>query len=221
MLADIPGLVAGASEGTGLGDRFLAHIERTRALVYVVDVSDGPEAVAAALRTVARELGSFSAGLGARPAVVVLNKTDLVDADIVAAATRRVASLRRFAGAPVLATSAVAGEGLEPLAPALLGLLRRADAEVAAEAAEERIVTVLRPGGDRVGDYSIERDGDVWRVHGAAIERLVAKADLDNEEAVRYLQEVMEHAGLSKAVRHAGGADGDTIVIGESEFELA
>jgi GTP-binding protein len=221
VLADIPGLVAGASEGTGLGDRFLAHIERTRALVYVVDVSGGSDAVVAALHTVARELGSFSADLGARPAVVALNKTDLADPDDVTSAVGAVASLRRFAGAPVLTTSAVVGEGLESLAQALLDLLRRADARMAAELTEERAVTVLRPGGERVGDYSVERDGEAWRVRGAALERLVAKADLDNDEAVRYLQEVMEHAGLSKAVRHAGGADGDTIVIGDSEFELA
>ena len=80
---------------------------------------------------------------------------------------------------------------------------------------------VLRPAATGSATTRIERDGDVWRVHGAALERLVAKADLDNEEAVRYLQEVMERAGLSKALRHAGGADGDTIAIGEAEFELA
>jgi GTPase len=221
VLADIPGLVEGASSGTGLGDRFLAHIERTRALVYVVDASEGPDAAAAALATVAQELRTFSTALGRRPAMVAVNKSDLVDEAELAAVESAIRVRRPIAEGPVVTLSAVAGQGLGRLTAALSELLEVASDATPEPESDERPVPILRPGGDRVGDYSIVRDDDKWRVHGSGLERLVAKADLDNEEAVRYLQEVMEHAGLSRAVRRAGGVDGDTIVIGEAEFELA
>ncbi len=80
---------------------------------------------------------------------------------------------------------------------------------------------MLRPGDDRVGDFAVTRENEAWRVSGRVLERLVAKADLGNDEAMRYLQEVMERAGLSTAIRKAGGADGDTVLIGDAEFELA
>ena len=80
---------------------------------------------------------------------------------------------------------------------------------------------VLRPGDDRVGDFTVKREDEGWRVTGRVIERLVAKADLGNDEAMRYLQEVMERAGLSAALRKAGGIDGDTVKIGDAEFELS
>jgi GTP-binding protein len=79
---------------------------------------------------------------------------------------------------------------------------------------------VLRPSDERVGDFTITREQQAWRVSGRVLERLVAKADLGNDEAMRYLQEVMERAGLSAAIRKAGGVDGDTVKIGDAEFEL-
>ncbi len=80
---------------------------------------------------------------------------------------------------------------------------------------------MLRPGEERLGDYTVERDNEAWRVRGRVLERLVAKADLGNDEAMRYLQDVMERAHVSDSVRKAGGVDGDTVVIGDAEFELA
>ena len=82
-------------------------------------------------------------------------------------------------------------------------------------------VVVLPPRQERLGDYTVERDNESWRLRGRVLERLVAKADLGNDEAMRYLQDVMERAHVSDAVRKAGGVDGDTVVIGDAEFELA
>jgi GTP-binding protein len=221
VLADIPGLVDGASSGVGLGDRFLAHIERTSALVYVVDGSVGDEAVAAALTTVHEELAAFQPILGERPAVVAVNKIDLLPAGDVggvlgAAAATAAAAHIHAVGAP-LAVSAVVGAGLGDLVGAISDALERRPAE--APAAPERVV--LRPGGERVGEFRVEHGDDVFRVVGRGIERLVAKADLGNDEAVRYIQEVMEKAGVSTALRRAGAVPGDTVVIGETEFEFS
>jgi GTP-binding protein len=80
---------------------------------------------------------------------------------------------------------------------------------------------ILRPGQDRVSKFSVERREDGFRVHGAALERLVAKANLDNEEAVAYLQQVMERAGVSEALRRAGAQPGDPVLVGDQEFEFS
>jgi len=136
VLADIPGLIEGASAGAGLGDRFLAHIERTAALVYVADVSAGAEGVLRALGTVRVELAAFREGLAARPAIVALNKTDVAEARVVEEARGAVAALDWAAA--VVTVSAVVGEGLDGLVSELVCLMRGTRA---AETAAARALT--------------------------------------------------------------------------------
>jgi len=214
VLADIPGLIAGASQGAGLGHRFLAHVERTALLAYVVDVSEPPETWQAALATVRGELAAFREGLAGRPAVVVANKVDLLDD----AGRERVAAFLAGLGWPraTAAVSAATGEGVAALAETLRAACRREAAPGAAEAPPP----VLRPGADRIEAFTVEREGDRFVVRGRQLERLVAKADLDNEEAVAYLQEVIARAGVERALERAGARPGDTVVIGDHEFEL-
>jgi len=216
VLADIPGLVEGAGRGLGLGHRFLAHVERTATLVYVVDASTGAGRVAEALRTVYAELEAFRPALVRRPALIVLTKRDLIDADVVAAASAEAASATVVTGWPVVAVSCVTGEGIDALVAVLDAMTPLSVMAQPAAAAE-----VLRPGRERVASFSVKRHEGGFRVRGEGLERLVAKADLDNSQAVAYLQEVMERAGVSDALRRAGAQPGDTVVIGESEFEFA
>ena len=122
-------------------------------------------------------------------------------------------------GGGVVVVSAEARSGLDDLLRELDGAMERSAAQP--EAAAEPEPVLLQPREDRLGDYTVRREGHAWRIEGRALERLVAKAELGNEEAVRYLQDVMERAHVSDAVRRAGGADGDTVVIGAAEFELA
>ncbi len=219
VLADIPGLIEGASAGSGLGDRFLAHIERTAVLVYVVDGALGAEAAREAVATVRGELGAFRAELAARPGLIVLNKADLIDDDEVAAVAAALAPDAALVGGDVVVASAAAGRGLDELRRALGDVIERATPEpVMVDQAEP---VVLRPAEGRIGDFTVRREGASWRVDGRVLERLVAKAELSNDEAVRYLQDVMERAGVSEALRRAGALDGDTIVIGAAEFVLA
>jgi len=219
VLADIPGLVEGASRGVGLGDRFLAHVERTRMLVFVVDGSQG-DAVAEALATVRRELLAFKPALADTPALVAVNKVDLVPAG-------DVASLLHAAGAalpvtvPPVAVSATGHLGLEDLVVAVGQTLAREEATAAQPLDGGRTGVVLRPADDRVARFSVLHEGDAFRVSGGALERLVAKADLDNREAVQYVQTVMEKAGVSAALRKSGARPGDLVLIGEQEFEFA
>ena len=224
VIADIPGLIEGASSGTGLGDRFLAHVERTVVLVYVVDASLGPDAAVTAIETVRGELRAFSTQLAAHPSFVALNKVDLLDDDEVAAVAAALEPGRGELAGPVVPVSALAATGLDDFVRELDTVFSAQVAAALRAAETEPPVSepvVLRPGEERIGDFSVERDDEAWRVSGRVIERLVAKAELGNDEAVRYLQEVMERAGVSAAVRRAGGLDGDTVVIGDAEFELA
>jgi GTP-binding protein len=222
VIADIPGLIEGASEGAGLGHRFLAHVERTVLLMYVLDGGEGPDAWPLALDTLRAELGAFRAELLDRPAAVVVNKVDLLDAAGREAAGRFLAALG-WPSAKLLA-SAQTGEGLEELVRELSGVMEearaaQAEAEAAAEAAQA--ATVLRPAEGRLESFTVEPVDDYFVVHGVQLERLFAKADLDNPDAVGYLQQVIERAGLNEALRRAGAAPGDTVVVGEAEFEFA
>ena len=219
VLADIPGLIEGASEGAGLGDRFLAHIERTAALVFVVDGSLGGDAAMEALGTVRRELTAFRAALAERPAVVAVNKTDLCGESETADAVD--GAMRLGWAAVVLPVSAVSGEGLEGLVDAVASLVGDVRAAAAAAAAEAEAPLVLRPGQDRLEVFAVTREGDAFRIEGTTLERLVAKADLDNDEAVAYLQEVILRAGVDQALRRAGAVPGDTVLVGEIALEFA
>ncbi len=224
VIADIPGLIEGASEGAGLGYRFLAHIERTALLLYVLDGGDGPDAWPVALDTLRGELGAFRAELLERPAVVVVNKMDLLDEAGREAAEGFLAGL----GWPSakLVVSAQSGDGLKDLVRELTGVMEQAraaqaEAEAAAAAKAAQAAAVLRPADGRLDAFTVEAVDDYFVVHGLQMERLFAKADLDNEDAVRYLQQVIERAGLNEALRRAGAVPGDTVVVGQSEFEFA
>jgi GTP-binding protein len=222
VLADIPGLIEGASEGAGLGHRFLAHIERTALLLYVLDGSDGPESWPEALGTVRGELEAFRPELLTRPALAVVNKADLLEADDRDAARRFLEGLAWPAAA--LLVSAATSEGCEALIAALATQMRQAWALAAArDQADDAgaAAVVLRPAEDRLGAFTVVREGERFRVAGSQLERLFAKADLDNEDAVRYLQQVIERAGLNDALRRAGAEPGDTVVLGGQEFEFS
>ncbi len=222
VIADIPGLIEGASEGAGLGHRFLAHIERTALLMYVLDGADGPEAWPVALATLRGELGAFRAELLERPAVVVVNKTDLLDDAGREDAVEFLGGLD-WASATV-AVSAQTGDGLKDLVRELAEVMDHARAvqeQAEANAEAEREATVLRPADGRLDAFTIEAVDDYFVVHGVQMEKLFAKADLENPDAVAYLQQVIERAGLNDALRHAGAVPGDTVVVGEHEFEFA
>jgi GTP-binding protein len=219
VLADIPGLIEGASEGAGLGHRFLAHIERTALLVYVIDGSDPPEAWAPALATVRGELGAFREALLQRPGLVLVNKADLLDAAGREEAGAFLAGLDWPAA--TLLVSADGGEGLQKLADEMDRAMAGARAAMAAVEPPAAAPEVLRPGDGRLDAFTVERVSDYFVVHGVQMERLFAKADLGNDDAVRYLQQVIERAGLNDALRRAGAVPGDTVVVGDEEFEFS
>ncbi len=216
VLADIPGLIEGASAGAGLGHEFLAHVERCRLLVHVLDLAplDGSDP-AENHATVEAELREHGHGLAALPRVLCLSKSDLVPP---ADARAAVASWSSRFAIPVLATSAATGEGLDALRDAVF---ERVPVEEVAEHEGDAPAThrVYRPGA---GDsFRVERTSDgAFRVEGERVERLIARHDVDNEEALRYVEERLRALGVIKALAAAGFAPGDDVEIGGVVFEL-
>ena len=227
VIADIPGLIEGASAGAGLGHDFLAHLERTRLLVHVLELRplDGSDPLANH-SAVERELELHNPRLAATPRILALSKADLLDAPS-AAEARASWSERLGREVPVILTSAVTGEGLAELARELLrrlpslpqleqalpGAGRPQDGEPLAEH------RTYRPRAQR--SYRVERvDDRSWRVSGPGVARLVARYDLDNEEALAHLERRLEGIGVIRALRNQGFQSGDEVEIEGVAFEL-
>jgi GTPase len=216
VLADIPGLIEGAGAGAGLGHEFLAHVERCRLLIHVLDLAplDGSDPVANHA-TVEAELREHSRELAELPRILCLSKADLVPAEEVQSA---VAEWTERLGIPVFATSAATGKGLDALRDAIFEHVPADDGQQAA-AQPPATHRVYRPGeGDT---FRVERLGPgAFRVEGGRIERLMARHDIDNDEALRYLEERLRALGVIRALEAAGFTPGDDVEIAGVVFEL-
>jgi GTP-binding protein len=228
VIADIPGLIEGASDGAGLGHDFLAHVERTRVLVHVLDIApeltggEGADPLANHT-TIEHELAAHDARLAELPRILVLSKCDLVDEQ---RRERALAEWRERLGpeVPVLATSSATGEGLTELAAELLRSVP-AQSEPApghAEAAEPQQLVehmVFRPMA--ASGYVVSRTGEAsFRVTGRGVERLVARYDVENEDAMGYLEGRLRRIGVIGALEAEGFEPGDEIEIAGVTFEL-
>jgi GTPase len=216
VVADIPGLIEGASAGAGLGHDFLAHVERTRLLVHVLDLAplDGSEPVAN-FEAIERELAEHDPGLARLPRLLALSKADLVTPEVADAAA---AEWRERVPFGVLVTSSATGQGLDDLRRALLE--RVPIAEPAGEGEDEVAeFAVFRPAAAR--EFSVDRlPGGEWRVRGDAVDRLIARHDLDNEEAQALVERRLARMGVIAALQRAGFEPGDDVEIGGVLFEL-
>ena len=225
VVADIPGLIEGAHEGAGLGHEFLAHVERARVLVHVLDLAplDGSDPVDNH-QAVEAELAGHGSGLERLPRLLALSKADLVpEAHARAAADR----WRERLGSRVLevvVTSAATGLGLDELVAAIarhVPELPGAGTAVPAEEEREAVTDhrVYRPGADEA--FTVERTGPgAFRVSGGRVDRLVARHDTANEEALRYLEERLRAMGVIRMLEAAGFTPGDEVEIAGTVFEL-
>ena len=231
VIADIPGLIEGASAGAGLGHDFLAHVERTRLLVHVLDVApeltgDADADPALNFETIERELAAHDERLATLPRVLVLSKADLLEPE---AAQALAAAWRERLGpdVPVLATSSATGQGLGELAAELLRNAGAAEdgargidglgAVVAEEQLPEHVV--FRPSG--VQGFTVERIAPgSFAVRGHGIERLLARHDLGNEEALAYVESRLRRIGVISALEAEGFQPGDEVEIGGVAFDL-
>ena len=223
IIADIPGLIEGASDGAGLGHDFLAHVERTRLLVHVLDLAplDGSDPVANHA-TIEAELRAHDRRLASLPRLLALSKADLVPSE---EAERAAAQWRERLGdeVPVLVTSSATGAGTEELARELLRRVPLSGAVAPASAALQAVPTVehrvFRPAANR--GFRVERLGDgVFRVEGDGVERLLMRHDLDNDEALGHVESRLRRMGVISALEAEGFESGDDVEIAGIEFEL-
>jgi GTP-binding protein len=230
VLADIPGLIEGAGSGAGLGHEFLAHAERTCLLIHLVDVApvDGSDPLET-FEDVRQELARYGAGLESRPFLLALAKVDLLPQDALpeleARWRARLAgepNARRDGGEPLVAlTSSATGAGVERLVLSIFEHTPSAATTAAAAGDELGIAehAVYRPGD--VSTFRVERSGEhLFRISGPAIERLVERHDLENSEALQYIEERLRSIGVVKALEASGFEPGDEIEIGEVAFAL-
>lgn len=210
-IADVPGLIEGASSGAGLGHAFLRHVERTRVLVHVVDgTARDPEWDHAVIRD---ELEAHDPALLRKPLVVAFNKLDQTAA---AAAWPAFRAAREAAGGAVVGISAVRGDGLAELRARLAALLPSAGE--LAEPPEPAGVVVHRP--DSLGDpFSVSREAELFVVRGRRIERLAAQTDFTNEESADRFQRDLARLGVDAELRRAGIQAGDMVRIGTVRLE--
>ncbi len=222
VIADIPGLIEGASDGAGLGHDFLAHVERTRLLVHVLDLdpADGSDPLDNHA-TIEAELRAHDPRLASLPRLLALSKADLVPAQDAQAAAEL---WREHLGEeiPVLVTSSATGEGLDALAAELLhrvpivAPVARAPAALDEPLAEHK---VFRPAAGR--NFSVQRTGEgAYRVNGDGIVRLLARHDLDNDEALAHVEGRLRRMGVISALEAAGFEPGDDVEIAGVVFEL-
>jgi GTP-binding protein len=210
-IADVPGLIEGASSGAGLGHAFLRHVSRTRVLLHVVDgAAKDPAWDHGVIR---EELAAHDPALLAKPLLTVFNKLDLPEARE-AWPTFEVAM--RKAGIPVLPISADTGEGLDGLRDAVADLLP--DAEGLAEPPDPAGVVIHRI--EAAGDgFTLELDEAGYLVQGRRIERLAHQTNFDNEESAERFQRDLARIGVEAALKKAGVRPGDTVRIGTVELE--
>ena len=208
VIADIPGLIEGAHEGQGLGHEFLRHVERTRLLVHVIDMSGAENNPLEGFMIINKELAKYKKDLSKKPQIIAANKIDLPSAKEQLEKCRPVLEQQGYKVIPV---SAVTGQGIKELIFCINQLLKQIPKVVATEDIKEYRVEEEEP-------FKIEKRKDVFYVSGKVVERLVAMTDLGNESAVKRLQHTFKRIGLDDALKMQKIKPGDLVKIGESEF---
>jgi GTP-binding protein len=209
-VADVPGLLEGASTGVGLGHEFLAHLERARLLIHLVEAGPDPDDVLRRRDAINRELALHGGGLAERPQLFVLSKLDLLEEGERAAVIA--------ATGAELACSSATGEGIDDLRRMLFATLpTEAPVEVAAEP-ELADFLVYRPAPPARRRFRILRDAGTLRVAGRELERQADDLDPDDRDDVAALAAELERLGVETALRAAGARPGDDILVGTHRF---
>ncbi|MDO9457650.1 GTPase ObgE [Nocardioides sp.] len=212
-VADVPGLIEGASDGRGLGHDFLRHVERCAALVHVLDTAtmEPGRNPLDDLDIIERELSRYG-GLDDRPRLVALNKVDVPDGRDI---SDMVVDDLRARGLRVFPISAASGEGTRALTFAMAEIVLAAREEKAEEVATR--IVLRPPSADGTGDFTVTETPEGWRVRGTKPERWVRQTDFSNDEAVGFLADRLDRLGIEKKLAGLGAVEGDTVLIGHPD----
>ena len=214
VIADIPGLIEGASEGVGLGFEFLRHIERTRALIHIVDISGIEERdPVESVKQINAELKNYDKSLEKRPQVIACNKTDLLLPEEALVKVNEIKAA--FPGTEVFAISAATGEGVKELVRYVKQLLDDMPSEKITFTPEIDVEMLFDKPDAPVITGRDEKDPHIFFVKGERVERMLGYTNLESERGFLFFQEFMEKNGIIKKLKKLGLAEGDTVKVGE------
>ena len=214
VIADIPGIVEGASNGTGLGIQFLRHVERTRLLLHFLDVagSEGRNPVDD-FNKINEELKKYSEKLATRKQIIVANKMDIMQDEEI---YKQVEQLAKEQNIEIFKISAATGEGIKELMKRVSELLKELPKEDIFEETEERVIYTLKEDED---EFDVEIINGEYIVSGPAVERLMGRVNIQDNESMHYFQKQLTELGIEAKLKEKGIKEGDTVKILEWEFE--
>lgn len=212
VVADLPGLIEGASLGHGLGDKFLKHIERTRVIAHIIDMSGYTNDPYNDYITINKELENFDKSLTQKPQIVIANKMDMPSSK---------ENLKKFkdkTGQEVYEMSAIKGEGIDKIILKLADMLDQIpkDSLYKKENFESHVIYKFK----KEKPYNITKENDTWIISGKQIEKLLIMSRLDTNEAIIRFSNKLRKMGIDDELRSLGAKDGDSIKIMDYEFEF-
>ena len=212
VIADIPGIIEGASEGTGLGLRFLRHIERTRLLLHVIDVSgsEGRNPVED-FYTINKELKKYSEKLSKRKQIIVANKIDAIQDENLYKELEKVAKENNM---EIFKISAATGEGVSSLIKHVAEILKTLPKEDLIEIENRKVYTL-----EDEDDYTITKEDGMFVIRGEAVERIMRRVNIGDNESLYYFQKSLDNLGVNEKLKQMGIKEGDIVKIDDYELE--
>lgn len=212
VIADIPGIIEGASEGVGLGLQFLRHVERTRLLLHLIDVSgmEGRNPVED-FYAIQKELTNYSEKLANRKQILVATKLDIVQDDTL---YQELEKLAKEKGLEIYKISSATGEGVKELMKRVSILLKELPKEDLIEVKERKVYTLEEEAG-----FEITKEKGIFVVDGPAVQKLMRMVNLEDNESIYYFQKHLEELGVNEALKKAGVSEGDTVRVVDWELE--
>ena len=213
VIADIPGIIEGASEGTGLGLQFLRHVERTRLLLHVIDISgtEGRNPVED-FKIINKELKKYSEKLATRKQIIVANKIDSMQNETLLKDLEKLAKENKI---EIFKISAVTGEGVKELLDRVVEVLKELPKEELVQIVEKKVY-VLEEEKD---GYNITKEDGIFVVDGPAVQRIMRRVNLEDNESMYYFQKCLEELGVNEKLKKAGVKEGDTVRVVDWELE--
>ena len=213
VIADIPGIIEGASEGVGLGTQFLRHVERTRLLLHFLDVSgqEGRNPVDD-FYVINKELKKYSEKLAQRKQIIVANKIDVMQDDTL---LKQVEEVAKKEGLELYKISAVTRQGVQELIDHVSEILKTLPKEDLFEY-EEKMVYTLK---DKDQEWTARKEGDIFIVEGRAVDRLMGRINIEDNESMYYFHKCLKNMGIDDKLKELGVCDGDTVKISDWELE--
>ena len=212
VIADIPGIIEGASEGTGLGLQFLRHIERTRLLLHFIDISgtEGRNPVED-FKTINEELKRYSEKLSTRKQIIIANKIDSLQDESLYTDLEKIAKKNKM---EIFKISAATGDGVKELIIHVSEVLKTLPKEDLIEIKDRKVYTL-----EDTEDFTITKEGDIWVVDGPAVQKVMRRVNLEDNESMYYFQKCLNQLGVNDKLKQAGVQEGDTVRVVDWELE--